>query len=194
MIILGPDEVCGSSKHHRCCPRFRGAVIHAHSPRSPFSAFEIPVTLQVHTPATTLSPVIIDTRAMLDSGASCCFIHPRFVKEHNLPTIQKKRGVHLCTINNSDIKSGLITHEVHLQVVIENHSETLVFSVTNIGDDNLILGINWLRHHNPSVDWSLSTISFNSSFCKQSCLPAETKAPLIAQPSGGPYCPPQNRF
>lgn len=191
LIVSGPDEVCGSSKRRRRRPRFRGAVIHARSPRSPFSAFEIPVTLQVHTPATTLSPIIIDTRAMLDSGASCCFVHPRFVKEHNLPTIQKKRSVRLRTIDNSDIKSGLITHEVPLRVVIDNHSETLVFSVTDIGDDNLILGINWLRHHNPLVDWSHSTISFNSTFCKESCIPTETRAPPVYKPSGGPRCPPR---
>lgn len=39
-----------------------------------------------------------------------------------------------------------------MEVVMEEHTEVLVLNVINIGDDNVILGINWLRHHNPMVD------------------------------------------
>ncbi|KAF9552881.1 hypothetical protein CPC08DRAFT_607681, partial [Agrocybe pediades] len=58
---------------------------------------------------------------MLDSGASCCFINPRFVALHTLLAVPKKRPLRLRTIDNSDIKSGLITHEVHLRLTIGDH-------------------------------------------------------------------------
>lgn len=163
-------------------PRRRVAVIHARSPRSPFSAFEVPVTLKVHDPAIASQTRLIDTRAMLDSGANICLIHPRFVREQSLPTIAKSRAVRLRTIDNSDVKSGLITHEVHLRVFVGDHEEDLVFDVAAIGDDNLILGINWLRRHNPTVDWERSTLDFSSPHCALHCLP-KTMSSTPSRPS-----------
>lgn len=197
-LLLGPDEEVLRKKRRRRFRVRRIAVIHARSPRSPYSALELHVTLQVHDPTLATNPLLlrlIVTRAMLDSGASCCFIHPRFVKEQGLLTIKKKHPLRLRTIDNSDVKSGLITHEVHLRVVIGDHSETLVFDVADIGDDNLILGINWLRRHDPSIGWQRSTISFDSQHCKESCLPKVAAAGRAsgqqAAGHGGPRCPPR---
>lgn len=128
--------------------------------------------MHVQNSATTDDPpqAVIDTRAMLDSGASCCFINPRFVAEHGLHSVMKKRSIRLRTIDNSDVKSGRITHEVLLKVFVGDHEEKLVCDITDIGDDNVILGINWLRLHNPTIDWDRSTLKFTSNHCQQFCL------------------------
>ncbi|KAH0583100.1 hypothetical protein H2248_010986 [Termitomyces sp. 'cryptogamus'] len=81
-------------------------------------------------------------RAMVDSGASCCFVNQRFVREQQLLTVSKRRPVRLHTIDNTEVKSGLIREEVHLRLVIGPHKEMVVFDVADIGDDNLILGVN----------------------------------------------------
>ena len=83
----------------------------------------------------------------------------------------------LQTINNSHIRSGLIREEVHLEVVMGEHTEALVLNVANIGDDNVILGINWLRCHNLTVDWECTTVDFASTWCRERC--------LVTQTSGG---------
>ena len=90
--------------------------------------------------------------------------------EQQILTVLKKRPVQLQTINNSDICSGLIREEVHLEVVMGEHVETLVLDVADIGDDNMILGINWLRRHNPVVDWERATVDFTSTWCEGRCL------------------------
>lgn len=41
-----------------------------------------------------------------------------------------------------------------------NHSEEVRAAIANIGRDDLIIGIDWLRHHNPSIDWQLGTVDF----------------------------------
>lgn len=102
-------------------------MIHARSPPSPFLALELPVTLRIHNSAA--SPCIIDTRTMVDSGARCRFINPQFVTEQAIPTVCKKKPMHLRTIDNSEIRSGLILEEVHLRMVLGEHAETLVFDV-----------------------------------------------------------------
>jgi hypothetical protein len=78
-----------------------------------------------------------------------------------------------------------------LRVVADDHSETLVFDVADIGDDNLILGVNWLRRHNPLIDWARSTLAFDSELCQESCLPKVVAATKVPQPSSDPRCPPR---
>lgn len=148
----------------------RAAVIHARSPQSPYSALKLPVTLATSRPLLP-SPALVDMRAMVDSGASCCFIHPQFVAEQGITTVRKRHPMRLRTIDNSEIRLGLITDEVHLRVTIGEHTKMLVLDVVDIGDDNFILGMSWLRTHNPGVDWSCSTVRFESAYCWQSCMP-----------------------
>lgn len=82
----------------------------------------------------------------------------------------------LCTIDNSEIQSRLILEEVHLCVVLGEHVETLVFDVADIGDDNLILEVDWLWRHNPDINWERSTVEFWSLRCQERCLPMVTMA------------------
>ncbi|VDC04626.1 unnamed protein product [Peniophora sp. CBMAI 1063] len=117
---------------------------------------------------------------MLDSGASSPFINSRFALEQKLTLTRKKSPLRLRTIDNSPIKSGLVTHEVSLQMSIGEHSERITCDVADIGDDNIILGISWLRQHNPHIDWARSSITFTSPYCAAHCLP---RAPKPAAPS-----------
>ncbi|KAG5727064.1 hypothetical protein E4T56_gene20328 [Termitomyces sp. T112] len=169
-VLHGPDEV-SVSKQRRWTAR--AAVIHAWTLRSDHAALELLVTLQVRLPG---SARIVDTCAMVDSGASCCFVNQHFVKEQQLPTVSKRRPVRLRMIDNTEVKSGLIMEEVHLHLVIGPHEETVVFDVADIGDDNLILGVNWLCCHSLSIDWGRSTIDFTSAHCRASCLQAPERA------------------
>lgn len=36
---------------------------------------------------------------------------------------------------------------------VGEHKEKAVFTVTDIGPEDVIIGIDWLRNHNPSIDW-----------------------------------------
>ncbi|KJA25017.1 hypothetical protein HYPSUDRAFT_98067, partial [Hypholoma sublateritium FD-334 SS-4] len=49
---------------------------------------------------------------------------------------------------------GAITHLCELSMRVGDHSETLLFRITNTGSSDIILGLDWLRLHNPLVDWS----------------------------------------
>ena len=61
------------------------------------------------------------------------------------------------TLNNG----GSITCTVTLRLTIGRHLERITFGVTNLGNSDLFLGHEWLKYHNPTIDWEESTLKFN---------------------------------
>ena len=90
---------------------------------------------------------------MVDSGASTTFIHRRFVKENNIETIALRRARDVYNVDGTINKAGRITAAARLEMHIGDHSEVVVFTITDTGRDNVIIGLDWLRQHNPAVDW-----------------------------------------
>ena len=141
MVISGPNEVV------RRLSRAQRVVVFARTPKNQFSSFELSVSLKVQNKAVPTQLRIIDTRAMIDSGASCPLINSRFVEEQGLTLVRKRRPLTLLLADNSFVKSGKITHEVSLRMFVGEHSEVITFDVADIGSDNLILGISvWLGY------------------------------------------------
>ena len=102
--------------------------------------------------------------ALLDSGAYSCFMHYRFVQEHNLATRPLTRQVRVFNADATENKKGLITHYTRCQVQIGNHTSWQSFLVAEIGHHDAIIGMTYLREHNPEIDWKSGTL-------KLSCCP-----------------------
>ncbi|PIL28875.1 hypothetical protein GSI_08921 [Ganoderma sinense ZZ0214-1] len=58
-------------------------------------------------------------------------------------------------------------------MAIGDHREKVVFVVTDIGDEDVIIGLDWLHEHNPEVDWERGSLRL--SRCPEAC-PAHQKA------------------
>ena len=118
------------------------------------------------------------TSAMLDSGASTIFINSAFVKKHNVTTARLDAAIPLRNADGSQNAIGHITHEARLLMTMGDHSEEIVAAVANTGDDDIILGIDWLRHHNPEIDWEEGLVHFTR--CPSSC---RDEVPTVARPA-----------
>ena len=105
--------------------------------------------------------------AMLDSGASSVFVNADYAARHGLRLRPLERPIHLRNADNSPNAIGCIRHDVLLTVDIQGHVEELAAAVANIGDDDMIIGIDWFRHHNPRIDWANDTVRFNR--CPTNC-------------------------
>ena len=103
---------------------------------------------------------------MVDSGASTIFINRKFVEENKIRTRKLRTPIVLLNIDGSRNADGYLSEIAVLDLVVGSHREKAVFAVTQLGED-VILGIDWLRRHNPSIDWTEGTLALDR--CPEGC-------------------------
>ncbi|KIK92920.1 hypothetical protein PAXRUDRAFT_146241, partial [Paxillus rubicundulus Ve08.2h10] len=58
-------------------------------------------------------------------------------------------------------QGGMVMHHVMLCMTIRHHSEWITFGVTDLGKGKLFLGHEWLKNHNPSINWQMGSAKFD---------------------------------
>jgi hypothetical protein len=111
----------------------------------------------------------IMTFLMIDSGATHNFVDRNFVEMHQIETSPMPRFVKLLMADGQTSTAGLISEEASLPLGIGPHQETTQFHVTKLGGYPMVLGIPWLRRHDPWMHWSKHQITFNSPYCLSNC-------------------------
>uniref|UniRef100_A0A183CNF3 RNA-directed DNA polymerase n=1 Tax=Globodera pallida TaxID=36090 RepID=A0A183CNF3_GLOPA len=107
---------------------------------------------------------------MIDSGASGNFINSGYVEKHKIPTKKKKSARRVQVIDGRPIANGLIERECTFQVIMNDHVEEITCDVAPLGRHTVVLGIPWLKKHNPKINWSQGTLEFDSEYCVAECL------------------------
>lgn len=90
---------------------------------------------------------------MLNSGATGLFVSKRYAERTKLPLQRLQQVLPLHNIDRSNNKAGVITHFTRLHLQIGDHDKEWDFLVTDLGPENMILGLPWLREVNPQIDW-----------------------------------------
>lgn len=115
-----------------------------------------------------------EVTAMIDSGASTLFINKKFIEKHGVKTQKLKQPIAVYNIDGTPNRAGFITEMAVLTMTVGEHKEKSVFTVTDIGPENVIIGIDWLQYHNPNIDWFEGLVTMDG--CPDDC-PA--KAELV---------------
>ena len=123
---------------------------------------EVMVPVRVHEPLNT-----IEVDALLDSGATRCFVDKSWALDRRLLLSKLVKPVPVLNADGTRNQEGNITHYVLLTVGIGKHTEKLWCAVTCLGKVPLILGHTWLRKHNPDIDWV--TRQVNLTRCPPEC-------------------------
>ena len=110
-------------------------------------------------------------KALIDSGCTGSCINEDFIRKHNLNTNRLPKSIPVFNADGSSNVAGRLTHAVQLQVIIGDHKEIMEFGVSNLGTSDIFLGHDWLKHHNPEINWKGKTIQFNR--CPGSCYKEE---------------------
>src|SRR5258708_33424809 len=83
----------------------------------------------------------VQTKAMIDSGATSCFIDKDFCRNMGFTLIQKRKPITVQVIDGREISSGAITHEARLRLITADRTEEAIFDVTRLGHNSLVLGL-----------------------------------------------------
>ncbi|ESK82075.1 reverse transcriptase-rnase h-integrase [Moniliophthora roreri MCA 2997] len=102
----------------------------------------------------------IETKALLDSGAGGRFISMGLARTLGKRWIQLPEKIRVFNVDGTANKTAWITHIVELEFQIAGKEFRENFMISGIGDEDMILGLPWLRHHNPVIDWETGEIQF----------------------------------
>jgi hypothetical protein len=112
----------------------------------------------------------IQSYALTDCGATgISFIDEEYARHHKIPLTPLKTPRALEVIDGRPIESGDITHMAQVQLTINEHKETLPMFVTKLGHYPIVLGIPWLRLHDPAIRFASNRITFDSDYCLNHC-------------------------
>jgi hypothetical protein len=107
------------------------------------------------------------TQALIDCGATGCFIDIDWAKLNNIPTCPLTNPIPVYNVDGTANEAGAITDIADVILRYEQHSERTQLAVTCLGKQSLILGYNWLCNHNPELNWQTKDVKM--SRCPLQC-------------------------
>jgi len=112
----------------------------------------------------------VTINAMIDPGATEDFIDREVCNKHGIKMIKGKnpRGIYLADGKPRPI--GPVTHMTKVPMDNSSHKQVATLQVANVQNHEVILGMPWLREHNPTIDWNDKRVTFNSERCTTWCL------------------------
>jgi hypothetical protein len=100
----------------------------------------------------------VKVAAMVDSGATALFIDKKYAESQKMWQVPLEHPIRLHNIDGTLNKAGSITHKVKLSLKVGTDEEIFEFYVTSLGPEKVILGLPWLRHRNPTINWQEGTM------------------------------------
>jgi hypothetical protein len=107
------------------------------------------------------------TQALIDCGTTGCFIDIEWAKLNNVPMCPLTKPIPIYNVDGTANDAGAITDIADVVLRYKNHSEHTQLAVTRLGKQSLILGYNWLRNHNPEINWQIKDVKM--SRCPVQC-------------------------
>jgi hypothetical protein len=100
----------------------------------------------------------VKVAAMVDSGATALFIDKKYAESQKMWQVPLEHPIRLHNIDGTLNEAGSITHKVKLSLKVGSDEEIFEFYVTSLGPEKVILGLPWLRHRNPTINWQEGTM------------------------------------
>jgi hypothetical protein len=132
----------------------------------------------------------ISARVLLDSGAEGLIMNESYAQKNKLTLRRLLKTFPAINVDGTKNSQGLIQYTTIQRLRLHGrhssyHQEDAEFYVANIGDEDIIVGTDWLRRHNPTIDWSEDTLEFPR--CPSSCTLSSAKVAIQAiQRKGAP--------
>jgi hypothetical protein len=107
------------------------------------------------------------TYAMTNSGAEgVSFVDINWATSKGLKLEPMKRHMPLLNFNREEDESATVTHFIVADLRLHDHLDKKAFLfATRLSRYLIILGLPWLKLHDPELSFGKETMLFNSTFC-----------------------------
>ena len=109
----------------------------------------------------------VNTNVLVDCGATGDFIDEGFVKRSKIPTRKLSQSIPVYNFNGSPNEAGSITKVTNMIMTYKGHSERILLAVMQLRKQDTILGMTWLKKHNPEIDFTISSVKLTR--CSPRC-------------------------
>ena len=111
-------------------------------------SLHLPVELE-----TTDTQQVKSAKALLDCGATGLFMSHDFTTQERINTKKFSVPIPVQNVNGSPNEGGPIMEVADIVLWYKGHYECTIFAITKIKQEDIILGLPWLKEHNLEVDW-----------------------------------------
>ena len=109
----------------------------------------------------------ITVEALLDSGAMGLVMSSKFARKKGFKLKKLERLMQVRNVDGSFNREGLIENTVEVNVYYKGHVERREIDVRGGQTWGVILGMLWLAHHNPEIDWKTGEVKMTR--CLEEC-------------------------
>ena len=95
----------------------------------------------------------ITVEALLDSGAMRLVMSLEFARKQGFKLKKLERPMQVRNVDGPFNKEGPIENTVEVNIYYQGHRERTEIDVIGGQKWSVILGMPWLAHHNPEIDW-----------------------------------------
>jgi len=107
------------------------------------------------------------TEALLDSGATGLVMSKEFARRHKFKRTKLEKPVYVRNVDGTLNYAGPIVDTVEVKIFFKGHKERMSIDVIGGQKWSVILGMSWLRHHNPEIDWKTEEVKMTR--CPDEC-------------------------
>jgi hypothetical protein len=118
---------------------------------------------------------------MVDCRATANFIHKKYAEQVGIPLDKKKIPRRVLAVAGREVASSPVTHDTMVELTTNNDQEMIKLHCITIGNSPIILGLPWLKKHNPKINWREGKVMFDSDKCAKKCLNTSPHAKTIPE-------------
>ena len=109
----------------------------------------------------------ITMEALLDSGATRLVMSSEFAKKQSFKLKKLERPMNVRNVDGSLNKEGPIENTEEVNIYYQGHRERTEIDVIGGQKWTVILGMPWLAHYNPEIDWRIGEVKMTR--CPEEC-------------------------
>jgi len=109
----------------------------------------------------------IIVKVLLDSRATRLVMSSEFARKWGFKLKKLERPMNIRNVDGSLNKKGPIEHTVEVNIYFQGHREKTEIDVIGEQKWTVILGMPWLAHHNPEIDWRIREVKMMR--CPEEC-------------------------